>query len=297
MTAASILIPTYNRPDRLRACLDSLTAQEVPGGFEVIVVDDGSPDPMAPVVAAFAHRLDVRCLRQDNAGPAAARNAAAGAAKGAFLAFTDDDCRPEPGWLAALHAAHREAPEALVGGHTDNALTGDIYAGTAQDLVSFLYEHASAKGAEALDFFTSNNLGCSADTFARLGGFDDSFPLAAGEDRDFGLRAKAAGHPLVFVPGAVVQHHHGMTLGRFFRQQRNYGRGAFHLRKRLSEQGEQAPGFEGLRFYGGMLSYPFRHRSPQPLARAALLGLSQVAMVAGFAQEAVQRRGGGGGVV
>ena len=298
---ASVIVPTYARPDKLRACLDALAGLEGVR-FEVVVVDDGSPEPVAPVVEGFAGRLDARCLRQENAGPAAARNRGAAAARGRWLAFTDDDCEPEPGWLAALVRALEARPDALVGGHTVD-VAGDVYAGAAQDLVGFLYAHAAEKGRSdagegaGFDFFTSNNLACSAEAFARLGGFDETFPLAAGEDRDFGLRFKAAGGPLVFVPDAVMRHRHGMTLARFFRQQRNYGRGAYHLRKRTTEAGGEPVPFEGLRFYLGLVGYPFRVGSSRPLTRAALLGLSQAAMVAGFAQEAVQRRGGGGGVV
>nr|WP_246408600.1 glycosyltransferase [Parvularcula dongshanensis] len=297
--AASVVLPTYARPAKLSACLEGLARLKLDAPFEVVVVDDGSPEPVAPVVEAFSDRLTVRCLRQANAGPARARNHGAAAARGRWLAFTDDDCEPEPGWLLALVRALEAQPDALVGGATVNAVGDNIYADTAQDLVSFLYEHAKVKAAdgEGFDFFTSNNMACAKASFTALGGFDETFPLAAGEDRDFGLRFKASGGPLLFEPKAVMRHHHDMSLSRFVRQQRNYGRGAFHLRARASEKGGGKVPFEGVRFYSGMLSYPFRHRSPKPLARAVLLGLSQAAMVAGFAQEAVQRRGGGGGVV
>ncbi len=74
--------------------------------FEVIVIDDGSSMP----IDAWSGDSRVRVIRQDNKGPAAARNAGIASARGAFLAFTDDDCVPEPGWLAAL-------VEALAGVH------------------------------------------------------------------------------------------------------------------------------------------------------------------------------------
>ena len=87
----SIVIPTYGRPDQLAACLDSLEALDYPRDrFEVIVVDDGSPQPLPP----YGGALRVTLVRQAHAGPAAARNTGAAASRGRWLAFTDDDCRP-----------------------------------------------------------------------------------------------------------------------------------------------------------------------------------------------------------
>lgn len=70
----SVIIPTYNRPRQLAQCLEALSATRG-GNFEVIVVDDGSPEPAEAVTHTFADRLDIICLRQKNAGPASARNA------------------------------------------------------------------------------------------------------------------------------------------------------------------------------------------------------------------------------
>ena len=85
----TVIIPTYARPARLKACLQAFTRLAYPRDrFELMVVDDGSPASMEPVVIPFAHALNVRLIRQENAGPAAARNAGAAHAQGSFLAFT-----------------------------------------------------------------------------------------------------------------------------------------------------------------------------------------------------------------
>ncbi|MGF1477022.1 MAG: glycosyltransferase [Geminicoccaceae bacterium] len=257
----------------------------------MIVVDDGSPEPVEPVVAKANGRLHVTCLRQENAGPAKARNRGAAAAQGQYLAFTDDDCRPEPTWLERLIAPLKDRPDALVGGQTVNLLTDNVYAEASQDLVSFLYDYALRHG-RGLDFFTSNNMACRKDRFAALGGFDETFPLAAAEDRDFGLRWKEQGWPLIHAPGAVVGHLHALSLARFWRQQANYGRGARHLRVRMADRDGRKVPFEGLRFYARMAHFPFREGRPNAALRTCLLGLSQVAMVAGFADERFRRRRG-----
>ncbi|MBB4659085.1 glycosyltransferase family 2 protein [Parvularcula dongshanensis] len=88
---ASIVNPTYARPDKLAACLRSLCRLNDEVTFEVVVVDDGSPEPVAPIVKRFKPQLDIRCIRQANAGPARARNLGASEARGLWLAFTDDD--------------------------------------------------------------------------------------------------------------------------------------------------------------------------------------------------------------
>jgi GT2 family glycosyltransferase len=91
----SIVIPTYNRATRLRACLESV-CNGAQTGQEIVVVDDGSTDETPEIVKAFGPA--VRYFRQQNAGPSAARNAGVRAARGRYIAFLDSDDRllPEP---------------------------------------------------------------------------------------------------------------------------------------------------------------------------------------------------------
>src|SRR5207249_3014715 len=86
--AVSVVIATYARPKTLAGCLEALCAQTLPGdAFEVIVCDDGSPEPVAPSVARFHDRLALTVVRKQQAGPAAARNEGARQASGRLLAF------------------------------------------------------------------------------------------------------------------------------------------------------------------------------------------------------------------
>jgi GT2 family glycosyltransferase len=279
----AIVVPSHARPEALRACLEALARQEG-GPYRTYVVDDGSPEGLAPLCAAYPW---VTCLRQENAGPAAARNAGARAAlrDGAdFLCFTDDDCRPHPEWVRGLAARQGGDPRRLVGGRVLNLLDDNAYAAASQSLCDYLYAYFGAEEGRAA-FFTSNNLGCAAAGFAALNGFDSTFPLAAAEDRDFCLRWQEEVGTLAYAPGAVVDHAHPLTLGRFWRQHANYGRGARHLHRTLAARGAPHPRREPVGFYAGLLLYPLRDGQGFPLHRTALMGLSQVAMVAGYMQE------------
>ena len=103
LPAISIVIATYGRPRQLAACLEAVSGLDYPRDrFEVIVVDDGGPEPVAPVAEPHRDRLRIRVERTERGGPGAARNAGARLADGELLAFIDDDCLPAPGWLRGL---------------------------------------------------------------------------------------------------------------------------------------------------------------------------------------------------
>jgi glycosyltransferase involved in cell wall biosynthesis len=288
--AVSVVVPSFRRPERIRACVQALAEQDLPGEpYEVVVVDDGSPEPLAPHLADLAGRVPLTVHRQPNAGPAAARNTGAGLARGALLAFTDDDCAPDPGWLRALLAAHRAHPEALLGGRIVNVLADDLFAEASQQLVGALYawyddDHRSR-------FFASNNLAAPRERLVALGAFDTGFPQPGGEDRELCERWAAAGLPLREVPDAVVRHAHGMDLRGFLRQHTNYGRGAYQLhRKRLAGTGDGVR-VESARFYAHLLRHPFRSLpAGRAAAASALIAAAQVANAAGFLAERQRQR-------
>ena len=278
----SVIVPSYNRPAQLERCLAALVQQQDAAPFEIVVTDDGSPTPLAETCARFAPR--VRCIRQKNAGPGAARNAAVQAARGALLAFIDDDCLPRPGWLRSLREAHGGVERRIVGGEIANGRPQDLFATASQDLADYIYAYFDAEHGNA-QFFTTNNMACSRAEFLRLGGFDPSFGKAGAEDRDFCMRWRDDGGDLVFCREAVVDHHHEMSLREFLRQHANYGRGALHLHRAMTARGSATPKVQPLRFYLDLLTWPVRRGGLSRLPVSVLMGLSQVAMVAGYAHE------------
>jgi GT2 family glycosyltransferase len=221
----SIVIPTYARPKRLRECLAALARQTMPADtFEIVVVDDGSPQPVVPPEATTSPTI--RIIRQPNAGPSAARNRGVEEARGELIAFTDDDCLPTPTWLLSLVTAHRQCPDALVGGITFNGLTDDVFATTSQMIIDLVYEHFNTDEASAY-FLTSNNILCSRAAYSELGGFDTSFRRAGAEDRDFCDRWRASGRLLRLAATATLEHRHAQTLKQFLGLHYRYGRGAY----------------------------------------------------------------------
>ncbi|MBC7790576.1 MAG: glycosyltransferase [Anaerolineae bacterium] len=295
----SVIVPTRGRNKQLAACLAALAAQDYPSdSFEVIVVDDGSPSSPEEVVSPLRGKLGVSVISQAHAGPARARNTGAARATGALLAFTDDDCAPTRGWLAALAGRHTEAPEQAIGGLTTCSLRNNHFSTASQLLISYLYEYFNSRNSASGGprFFTSNNLALPRERFLDIGGFDASFPSAAAEDRELCERWHRRGFQLLYAPEAVVEHAHYLTLLSFWRQHFAYGRGAhrFHqLRAKYSESGNSTGvKVEPLSFYTDLLRYPFvvpesDRGSNSALAVTSALALTQVANAAGYYWEAL----------
>ena len=279
----SVVVPTYERPERLARCLAALARSDTAHiDLEVVVVDDGSADPPTEIVARVAGGLDVRLHSQANSGPAIARNVGARLARHSSLAFTDDDCVPDAGWAEAVTRPLTGSPTALVGGATVNAVERMAPA-ASHHLVEALYRWYEQHPVGA--FWTSNNLACDRDAFLGVGGFDQTFPLPAGEDRELGVRWTRSVGPRVAAPEAIVAHHHDMGVAGFLRQHRNYGRGAARYRDVLGDAGERVDTMPPS-FYATLLAEPFRHEPVwRALPIATLIVASQVATVAGFALE------------
>lgn len=251
----------------------------------MLVVDDGSPEPLEPALAPGMGResgaFSVRFLRVPNGGPARARNLGVQAARGEWIAFTDHDCEPDAGWLHHLAASAREHGDVLLGGPKRNGLPENPYSAAHESLSDFVVRWFARPG-HPVPFFTTNNLAMRRESFLSLGGFDDRFPFAH-EDRDFAFRWKATGRGMHFVSGAVVTHYHDYTLASFCRQHFRYGQGAADFHRARCKSKEPRPRFEGLRFYSAMLREPWREANGWRAARSsALIALSQALYALGY---------------
>ena len=289
----SVIVPAYGRPQLLSHCLAALAAQQYPKDrFEVIVVDDGSPQPLATIVADFQSSMTVVYHQQPNLGPSAARNTGARVAQGQYLVFTDDDCAPAPTWLSFLAQGLAEQPQVMIGGYTKNALPRNPFSITSQLLIDYLYTHYNQTESRAR-FFTSNNFAMAAELFWQVGGFDESMPLAAGEDREFCDRWLDRNLGMIYLPRAVIFHHHSLHLSSFWRQHFNYGRGAWLYRSLRSQRKSEAVKLESPRFYWQLMGFPLTMaRDIRAYLLTGMLCFTQAANATGFFYErfAVQRR-------
>jgi GT2 family glycosyltransferase len=272
----SVIIPTHDRPQALARCLESLGAQTAIDQLEVIVVDDGS-GAASEIASDVGSRARARLIRRAGSGPAAARNAGARAARGAFLCFTDDDCAPRPDWAERLIEALDRGADAAAG----VTLSGGGALADASELVAHAPAGLPSGNGSDLPFAPSNNIACTRKVFESIH-FNESFPGAAGEDRDWCARLRLAGYSLRSAPTARVVHHQDLTLSRFLRQQFGYGQGAYRFRRRSGERQR----FEPVRFYAELVGRGFSHSFSVGLLVAA----AQLATAAGFMFASARQR-------
>jgi glycosyltransferase involved in cell wall biosynthesis len=285
----SVVIPAHARIAKLQQCLESLASQTLPrNAFEVIVCDDGSPEPIAPALEGFKDRLTLTVVRQKQRGPAAARNEGARHASGSLLAFTDDDCAPEEDWLENLLANMDRHPGHLIGGSIVNLLPDDPYATATQLITSCVYDYY-ARHPESRRLYCTANLAVPTNRFWLLDGFSEQYQRAAGEDYDFCARWTEAGFPNHYAPEATVGHAHGHSLPSFWRQHFGYGRALLRVRLGMAQRrGRGVIQLEAPSFYRDILAYPMEHAEGTAAFRGKetmLVLLSQIATAIGAVRE------------
>lgn len=209
----TIVIPAHNAARTLRQCLESCLHQTYPGCF-VVVVDDGSTD----ATPAIAESLSVRVVRQQKRGPAAARNAGAAVATSDIVVFTDADCVPHADWVEKLLSGF-SAGIGAVGGTYGIANPKRLLARMIHEEIQLRH----ARFGDSVDFLGSFNLAVRRELFEKLGGFDESFSAASGEDNDLSYRILDAGQKLGFVRAAIVEHYHPVVPLAYLRTQARHG--------------------------------------------------------------------------
>ena len=276
-------------------CLQSIARSDYPLDLlDVVVVDDGADGEAtaAGAVEVVLDRLDVSLLESNGRGPSAARNLGATGARGSILLFTDDDCRVDAQWLRTLALSIRDTPTTAAGGRIVNQFDDNRWSAASQRVIDIVYAYYNADPARAT-FLASNNLAVHAVAFRERGGFDERFRWA--EDRDFCRRWLAAGHELIYIPAAIVEHAHRLTPQAYVSQQFAYGRGAFHFHRTAVREGDsQARRARG--FYADAARRLVRHegfgKGKQTAQAAVEIGGWQLANAAGFAWEAICARVG-----
>ena len=190
----TVVVPTVDRVALLDRCLDGLASQQGVD-FEVVVVHDGVPDVEA-LLARRASDLPLTVVRSPVRPPAPKRNLGWRAARAPIVAFTDDDCQPQPGWLEEGLAGFVDGVELVQGvtsPHPDDAGNEGTFARTLN--VPRLTET-----------YPTANLFYRRAALERVGGFDEQFGAAAGEDTDLAWRVLESGGAAAFAADAIVFH-------------------------------------------------------------------------------------------
>lgn len=234
---ASLIICTRNRGARLRTCLDYVShLEDPPGGWQLVLVDNGSTDATPDVIREFAgatRSYPVIALEQPAVGLSRARNAGIARAAGDICVFTDDDCYVRPDFLRQVHRVFETSPAGYLGGRvvlhdpTDAPVTiKDVL--TREVILPRRFIHpGTIHGA---------NMAVRRDVLKTIGGFDPL--LGSGtpwvcDDVEFLGRACWAGWSGVYDPSPVVEHHHGRKAGSDIQRivkGYEYGIGAYYMK-------------------------------------------------------------------
>ena len=253
----SVVVCTHNGELNIAACLSSLMRLDYPS-YEVIVVNDGSSDNTEEIVSRYP---EVRLMNLAHAGLSAARNYGAEHAKGEIIAYTDDDCQPDAGWLRWLAWSFSKGEWHACGGPNlpprplDDE--GSIDGAVDEAVV------ASAPGAPShvllsdgeAEHIPGCNLVVKKEALMAIGGFDSVY-RAAGDDVDFCWRLIDAGYGIGFSGAAFVWHRRRTSLGRYFKQQIGYGKAEALLMKKHPHKFKRGCGAEwnGRVYTGGAMT-------------------------------------------
>jgi glycosyltransferase involved in cell wall biosynthesis len=248
----SVIVPAYRRPERLSELLRTLLHQEFPSkGYEVIVVDDGSPEEVCSIVRQFSEvsEVAVRCFWKANGGPASARAFGAAKARGAYLLFVDDDMLVGKDFVREHVQTQREMGPAAVICDFDWEVEAEPksferwYKKTVMQwrnarqaallpIGDGLFEFSAPLSGG--DFLTAANLSVEKSDYLRVGGFDTAYRSPGCEDQDFGVRLRKAGVRRIVTTRTRATHiETALTLAKVCRRQEAGWKDAVRFMRRL----------------------------------------------------------------
>lgn len=282
----SVVVCTRNRPDRLPIALEAIEAQTLPE-IELIVVDNAPRDDRTRRVT-LDRASGARYLVEPVPGLPRARNAGLRVASGDVVAFTDDDCRPVPGWAEAIVRRFAETPE--IGCVTGPILPLELETpaqeamerrgGFNRGFSPVIYTPDSADGpvypVQAWKFGAGGNMALSRECLIGLGGFDEA--LWRSEDLDIFYRTLRAGYALAFEPAAVVLHRHLPDWSQLGRRLFHWGWGYNAFLDKIARSDTPDYSSRAREERRNWLHYQFNSRALPALRRKADLPLFLVLM-------------------
>ena len=233
----SVVLPTYNRRERLHKVLQSLADQDLDEAFEVVVVSDGSSDGTDDDLRSGATPIPVLARFQDNQGPASARNLGVEMARGDIVLFIDDDVVADRALLRRHLDAHRRlGDKTVVIGPMLNAPDFPYSAWVAWEQAKLAEQYQAMNAgqytATSRQFYTGN-ASVRREHVMKAGGFDTRF--RRGEDIELAFRLEDQGLAFEFVPEAIGLHHAERSFDSWVAAARAYGRHDVVFTRELGE--------------------------------------------------------------
>ncbi|MDP2654066.1 MAG: glycosyltransferase [Candidatus Omnitrophota bacterium] len=242
----SVIIPVFNGEKTIAKNLQAAALQDFSSLMEVIVVDDGSHDQSPEIVRGFP---GVKYLRQPNRGPASARNLGAQKSTGEYLFFTDADCVPRGNWVSGMLNHFSDPRVAVVAGSYGIANPDSILARCIHREIIFRHQERMPLYPKV---FGSYNFAVRRAVFFEVGGFDEGYRHASGEDNDLSYKILGKGYKIYFDKGSLVDHHHPERVGKYLREQGRHG----FWRVRMYARHPSMSGGDNYTFWKDMLEVP-----------------------------------------
>lgn len=211
----SIVIPAYNAQKTIGPAIESLLAQDYQSKPEIIIVDDGSTDATPEICKKYP----ITYMRQDNAGPASARNRGWRASKGELIFFMDSDCVAPPDWVSILVRNHEEEKVGCAGSiygiaNRESFLARIIY-------YEFLRRYDFC--GKFTSFIGSYGYSFSRQVLEEVNGYNEEYRIASHEDNDLGWRIILKGYKLLLNKNCPMYHNFPTTLSRYLMVQMKHG--------------------------------------------------------------------------
>lgn len=232
----SVVIPVFNQSNLLKHTLESLKNQTFKD-FETIVIDDASTDNSYEVAKEYSNKVFKNI---SNRGPAYNRNLGVKVAESDVIAFIDSDCIADENWLNELYKTIQDKSVGAVMGNT--SIPNSTYIGNSISALGF--PAGGSIGFEKMwkvdengltNHISSCNVAIKTSVLEQHGGFDESFPMAGGEDTELSHRYTKNGVKIKYHQHAKVYHVPRTSLLSFFRWQINRGRTNYHLKKKIEK--------------------------------------------------------------
>lgn len=210
----AITVPAYNAEKHIAQLLEVLIQQtRMPD--EIIIVDDGSTDATSAVIQRYAEESSIiKYIYQNNSGPAAARNKAWRSSNADICIFTDTDCIPRKNWIEELLKPFTSNDVGAAGGNCKTINTYNVLA----RFIGCEYDWRYKNVKDEIDAHSSYNLAVRRCILEDVGGYNEEYPVASGEDWDMTYKISRK-YKIIFMRTAIVGHYHPERFWRYMKTQ------------------------------------------------------------------------------